>query len=56
MEGILMETMYQVPQMESVARVVITADCVEGTKKPTLLAKDGTEIPYPESESKAINA
>ena len=56
MEGILMETMYQVPQMESVARVVITADCVEGMKKPTLLAKDGTEIPYPESESKAINA
>lgn len=37
LEGILMKTMFAVPSDGSIAKVVVTADCVTGEKEPTLI-------------------
>lgn len=39
MEGFLQEIMYQIPDRNDVAKVVITKGCVQGTQKPQLILK-----------------
>lgn len=43
LEKSLLDTMYELPSLENVSKVVLTKDAVEGTAKPTLVFKDGAE-------------
>ena len=42
-EKSLLDTMYELPSVENVSKVVLTKDAVEGRAKPILVIKDGTE-------------
>ena len=44
LEGILMQTMFEVPSQEDIKRVLITAECVRDGKPPQL-CKDETKLP-----------
>ena len=44
LEGILMQTMFDVPSNSDVRRVVITADCVSEKKPPLLFGADGKQL------------
>ena len=43
MEGVMTELMYEIPSDPTVAKVIITAACVRGTEKPTVLHKNDEE-------------
>lgn len=42
-EKSLLDTMYELPSLENVSKVVLTKDAVESKAKPTLVFKDGAE-------------
>ena len=44
LEGILMQTMFDVPSKNDVRRVVITADCVQNHTAPLLYGEDGKQL------------
>jgi ATP-dependent Clp protease ATP-binding subunit ClpX len=43
MEGILLETMFELPTLNAVQEVVITADVVEGRSRPLYTYSDKAE-------------
>ena len=43
MEGVMTELMYEIPSDPTVSKVIITAACVRGTEKPTVLHKNDEE-------------
>ena len=43
MEGVMTELMYEIPSDPTVTKVIITAACVRGTEKPTVLHKNDEE-------------
>ncbi len=45
MEGIMTDVMYQVPSDKSIARVIITADCVRNGTGPEILRRRRGELP-----------
>ncbi|MBQ6041798.1 MAG: ATP-dependent Clp protease ATP-binding subunit ClpX [Oscillospiraceae bacterium] len=44
LEGVLMQTMFNVPSMGNVKKVLVTADCVENRTVPKLLTVEGKEV------------
>lgn len=42
-EGIMMETMYEVPSRDDVSKVVVTKDSVDGKEEPLLIKKEDTK-------------
>ena len=51
-EGVMTDTMYELPSLEGVRRCIITEDAVNGLAKPTLVSADPEpmELSAPESE------
>ena len=44
MEGLLTQIMYDVPSDPTIAKVVITKDCVEGKAEPRMLTRDPDKV------------
>ena len=44
MEGILVQTMYDVPSLEQAKKVVVTKECVTEDKQPEILDAEGKPI------------
>lgn len=44
MEATLMDTMYTTPSVEHVKKIVVDADCVNGTARPKFYDAQGNEI------------
>ena len=45
LEETLLDVMYEVPGRTDVAKVIVTAECVNGTEKPELVEKGATRTP-----------
>jgi ATP-dependent Clp protease ATP-binding subunit ClpX len=45
MEGILLDTMYDLPGLDSVEQVVIGAEVVEGKARPLFIHGDRNDVP-----------
>ena len=43
-ENVMLDIMFDVPSRKDVAKVVVDAECITGTKRPVLLDKDGHEL------------
>ena len=48
-EGVMMDTMYELPSMENVRKCIITEDVVLGKIPPELIYADPEPLPAPES-------
>lgn len=42
-ERALLETMYRLPELPQIKKVVVTAEVIEGKRSPLLLTEDGKE-------------
>lgn len=54
-EGVMTDTMYELPSLEGVKKCIITEEAVNGTAKPTLISADPEpmELPAPEAETRS---
>lgn len=52
-EGVLLDTMYQVPSDETILKCIVTKEAAEGTEQPSLLVSDGSQKKYGSSRRMA---
>ncbi len=52
-EGVLLDTMYQVPSDETILKCIVTKEAAEGTERPNLLVSDGSQKKYGSSRRMA---
>ena len=52
-EGVMTETMYELPSIEGVRKCIITEEAVKGAAKPTLVYGDRAELPEAEDQPSA---
>ncbi len=52
-EGVLLDTMYQVPSDETILKCIVTKEAAEGTEQPNLLVSDGSQKKYGSSRRMA---
>ena len=55
-EGVLLDTMYDLPSAKGVREVVVDADCVEGDARPHMVLDDPASLPAQGASAKKPGA
>ena len=55
MEGIMMDTMYELPSDDTVGECIITEQTVEGTEKPQIVRRDIEVVKREERARRFLN-